>query len=270
MPRHHRAGPSVGIGAETPAARLRWWRELLLVIMGYWLYTLVRNTVPAQAREATENAEQLQRLERAISMDIELAVNLAADRITWLIVGMNYFYAVAHFAMTIGVLVWLYRRHPRLYRPARNVFLVTNAVALAVFYLYPLAPPRLLPGHGYVDTVVRHGTWGSWASGDVAAASNQYAAMPSMHVAWSLFCAAAIVLLARRRWVRVAGALHPVLTVVVIVATANHFVLDAAGGAAALAAGYAIPRMVTAVRRRPARSDPRPGHQLEPEPVAAG
>jgi hypothetical protein len=228
--------------------RPRWWRELSLVLLGYWIYTLVRNAVPDQAGVATLHARQIYRWERVLSIDVELAVNLAADRVTWLIIGMNYYYAVAHFLMAIGVLVWLYRRHPQHYPPARTVFLLTNAVALAVFYLYPLAPPRLMPGYGYVDTVVTHGTWGSWASGDVAAASNQYAAMPSMHVGWSLFCAAAVVLLARRRWIRVLAVLHPVLTLVVIVATANHFVLDAVGGAGALGIGYAVLRLAATVR----------------------
>lgn len=270
MSRHHHAGPPAGTGPGLPLPRPRWWRELALVLLGYWLYTLVRNAVPDQVSVAMQHARQVYRLEQALSLDVELAVNLALDRITWLIVGMNYYYAVAHFLMAVGVLVWLYRRHPGHYRPARTIFLTMNAVALIVFYLYPLAPPRLLLGYGYVDTVVRHGTWGSWASGDVAAASNQYAAMPSMHVGWSLFCAAAILLLARRRWVRVLGVLHPMVTLVVIVATANHFVLDAVGGAAALAAGYGIPRLVRSVRRHrqpgpaPANPDPAAG----PDPTA--
>lgn len=252
--------------------RPRWWRELTLVALGYWLYTLVRNAVPDQVSVATLNARQVYGLERVLSIDIELGVNLAIDRVTWLIVGMNYYYAVAHFAMAVGVLLWLYRRHPRHYRPARTVFLVTNAVALTVFYLYPLAPPRLLPGYGYVDTVVHHGTWGSWASGDVATASNQYAAMPSMHVAWALFCAAAIILLARRWWVRGLGVAHVAVTLVVIIATANHFVLDAVGGAAALAVGYAVARAIGSLRlpdprwREPAAVPA----EAEPEPVAAG
>jgi hypothetical protein len=250
---------------------LRWWRELLLVLPAYWLYTLVRNAVPDQETAALAQAEQLYRVERALGIDVELAVNQGLDRVTWLIVGMNYYYAVAHFIVTIAVLVWLYRRHPAYYAPARTVFLVTNAVALVVFYVYPLAPPRLLPGRGYIDTVVTHGTWGSWASGDVAAATNQYAAMPSMHVAWSVWCGLAIVLLARRRWVRMLGVAHPAATLVVIVATGNHFVLDAVGGVIALGLGYAVLWVTVAIhgRVRPPRP-PRPSRREPARPMPAG
>jgi hypothetical protein len=240
---------------------MRWWRELVLVLVGYWLYTAVRNAVPDQQQAALANAAELYRLERAVSIDVELVVNQAIDRVTWLIVGMNYYYAVAHFIVTIGVLVWLYRRHPGYYVPARTVFLVTNAVALTAFYLYPLAPPRLLPGYGFIDTVISHGTWGSWASGDVAAATNQYAAMPSMHVAWSVWCAVAVVLLARRVWVRALGLAHPAVTLVVIVATGNHFLLDVVGGVLALGFGYGLLWVAVAIHTRlrpprPPRRDP--------------
>ena len=271
MSRHHRASPRAGSrpAAADPAPQTRWWRELTLVILGYWLYTLVRNAVPDHSATAVRHAEQLYQLEQTVSLDVELAVNQTLDRITWLIVGMNYYYAVAHFLVAVGVLVWLYRRRRRHYPLGRTVFLVTNTVALTAFYLYPLAPPRLLPWHGYVDTVVSHGTWGSWASGDVATASNQYAAMPSMHVAWSLFCAAVIVRLARRRWVQAAAVLHPLVTLVVIVATANHFVLDAVGGAAALGAGYALPVGTAALWRRHRRSPGQPGQPGSREPVPA-
>jgi hypothetical protein len=236
---------------------------LALVLVGYWVYTAVRNAVPDQANAAELHADQIYRLERWLHIDIELAVNQAIDRVSWLIVGMNYFYAVAHFIVTIGVLVWLYRRHPHYYRRARTVFLVTSSAALVVFYLYPLAPPRLLPELGYIDTVVSHGTWGSWASGDVAAATNQYAAMPSMHVAWSLWCAVAIVLLARHNWVRVLGLAHPLATLVVIVATGNHFLLDAVGGVVVLGFGYAVPWLVIAIYQRHRRSR-RPVAAVEP------
>lgn len=238
VPRRERATLPAGGGPRRSVPPI--WREIGLVLFGYWVYTLVRNAVPDQERVAIRRAGDIYRLEQAAGIDIELAVNQAIDRISWLIVGMNYYYAVAHFAVTTVVLVWLYRRHSRQYRPARTVFLVTNCFALAGFYLYALAPPRLLPEYGYIDTVVTHGTWGSWASGDVAAATNQYAAMPSMHVAWSLWCAIMIFTVARRPWVRALGILHVLATLVVIVATANHFLLDAVGGAAALGCAYAL------------------------------
>jgi hypothetical protein len=123
------------------------------------------------------------------------------------------------------------------------VLLITTLVALVGFTLLPLAPPRML--HGYVDTVVTFHTWGSFASPSVAKASNEFAAMPSLHIGWSMWCAFTIVSLARRRWVRVIGAVYPFATLFVILGTANHYVLDAAGGAAALVAGVVVQRVMS-------------------------
>ncbi|HEY8472921.1 MAG TPA: phosphatase PAP2 family protein [Natronosporangium sp.] len=220
---------------------------------------------------AVAQAERLYRFEQALHIDIELAVNRTLDNVTWLIVGMNYYYAVAHFIVTITVLVWLYRRHPSQYLVARSVFLLTNVLALVVFYFFPLAPPRLLPGYGFIDTVVVHGTWGSWASGDVAAATNQYAAMPSMHVAWSVFCGVLVWMVAERPWIRALGVAHPVVTLVVIVATGNHFVLDAVGGVIALGLGFTALRAATVIRYRvrPPRPPRQPGpRERESEPTS--
>ena len=119
----------------------------------------------------------------------------------------------------------------------------TTAVALLGYYLYPLAPPRLVPGGDFIDTVVVHNTWGSMASGDLKNMSNQYAAMPSMHIGWSLWCGLTIFALASVPWVKVLGLLYPTLTLVVIVATANHFWLDAVGGMICLAFGYTVARL---------------------------
>ena len=142
--------------------------------------------------------------------------------------------------VTLGVLVWLYRRHPGRYAAARLVLFATTGVALLGYYLFPLAPPRLMPGGDFVDTVLVHETWGSMASGDLKHMSNQYAAMPSMHIGWSLWCGLTIWALARVPWVRVLGLLYPAATLVVIVATANHFWLDAVGGMVCLAFGFLV------------------------------
>ncbi|MHC0432241.1 phosphatase PAP2 family protein [Streptomyces sp. O3] len=256
--------------------RPRLWYELALIGVSYWLYSMVRNAVPEQESTAMRNADWILRAENAVGLAFEHSVNHAVNSVTWLIVGMNYYYATLHFIVTIGVLVWLYRRHPGRYAAARTVLFVTTGIALVGFYLFPLAPPRLLAGHGYIDTVLVHETWGSMASGDLKNMTNQYAAMPSMHIGWSLWCGVTIFALARVPWVRVLGLLYPAATLVVIVATANHFWLDAVGGVLCLCAGYAfartwygalphrLPREVPPPRD--ARAEPEPSAEPEPEP----
>ncbi|MFG3404490.1 phosphatase PAP2 family protein [Streptomyces sp. NPDC048142] len=223
--------------------RPRLWFEILLIAVSYWLYSLVRNAVPEQKTAALSNADWIWSAEKSLGLAFEEAVNHAVNSVTWLIVSMNYYYATLHFVVTIGVLVWLFRRHPGRYAATRLVLFATTAVALLGYYLYPLAPPRLMNGANFIDTVLLHETWGSMASGDFKNMSNQYAAMPSMHIGWSLWCGLTIFALASAPWARILGLLYPMLTLVVIVATANHFWLDAVGGMACLAFGYALTRL---------------------------
>ena len=233
--------------------RPKWWQEIAFIAFCYWLYSLVRNAVPDHQVAAGHRALDVLSVERGMHLAVEHDVNSLVARTDWLAYFCNYYYATLHFVVTIGVLVWLYYRHPLRYRSIRSVLFATNIVALVGFYFYALAPPRLMGGHGYVDTIVAFHTWGSWGSADVAAASNQYAAMPSLHIGWALWCAVAIWALAERRWVRVLGALYPCMTLFVIVGTANHFVLDAAGGVVVLVAGFAVQRILSG---RPAFAPP--------------
>ncbi|MCB5169314.1 phosphatase PAP2 family protein [Streptomyces bambusae] len=226
-------------GLRTPR-RPRLWFEILLIAISYWTYSLIRNAVPEQKAEALRNADWIWRAEHTLGIAVEKTVNHAVDSVTWLIVGMNYYYATLHFIVTIGVLVWLYRSHPGRYAATRLVLFATTAVALVGYYFYPLAPPRLMTGENFIDTVLVHQTWGSMASGDLKNMSNQYAAMPSMHIGWSLWCGLTIFALASAPWARILGLLYPAATLVVIVATANHFWLDAVGGLLCLAFGYAV------------------------------
>ncbi|MGC2999094.1 phosphatase PAP2 family protein [Streptomyces sp. G35A] len=254
--------------------RPRLWFEILLIAVSYWTYSLVRNAVPEQKAEALRNADRIWELEQHLGIAVERSVNHAVDSVTWLVVGMNYYYATLHFVVTLGVLVWLYRSHPGRYAATRLVLFTTTGVALAGYYLFPLAPPRLMSGRGFIDTVMVHETWGSMASGDLKNMSNQYAAMPSMHIGWSVWCGLTIVALTAVPWVRVLGALYPVATLVVIVATANHFWLDAVGGVLCLAFGYgvallwygsgpyALPRTVGSGRGGPVTGTPARGRRV--------
>ncbi|GHH34222.1 phosphatase PAP2 family protein [Streptomyces candidus] len=245
-PARRSVGRSLGstIGAAITRIRSprrpRIWFEILLLVVSYWIYSMIRNAVPEQKAKALANADWIWKVENELGIAVEKTINHAVDSVTWLVVSMNYYYATLHFIVTIGVLIWLYRWQPGRYAAARTILFATTGVALVGYYLYPLAPPRLMNGGGFVDTVLVHHTWGSMASGDLKHMSNQYAAMPSMHIGWSTWCGLTIFFLASVPWVRVLGLLYPTLTLVVIVATANHFWLDAVGGLLCLSFGYAV------------------------------
>jgi hypothetical protein len=222
-----------------------WWQELIFVGICYELYSLVRNAVPSHERVAFSRAADVIRLEDRLHIGVEKTLNSFVASRDALAYICNYYYATLHFVVTIAVMVWLYRRHPLRYRSLRTVLLATNIIALAGFWLYSLAPPRMLGTRGFVDTVVTFHTWGSWGSSGVDSASNQFAAMPSLHIGWSLWSAIVLAQLARRRWVRLAAVVYPAATLFVIVGTANHFVLDAVGGAAVVGLGFAVERALS-------------------------
>ena len=242
----------------------RWWEELVLIGIGYYLYREARNLVPNQPILAHRNGRSVQWLQDRLHLNFELSVNHFVDHNEWLAQVMDYYYATMHFIVTIAVLVWLFVARARVYRGLRTALFATTLIGLAGFYLYPLAPPRLLPQYGYVDTLAKYHTWGSLADPNVAEHTNQFAAMPSLHIAWAVWCAIAIIYCTRRWWVRALAALYPVGTLMVIVGTANHFIIDAAGGLAVVAAGFAVQWLMSG---RPAHV-PAPERPGEPVAVA--
>ena len=129
-------------------------------------------------------------------------------------------------------------RRADIYRPLRNTLVLVNVIAFAVFWLYPVAPPRMLPG--FSDVVASSGAFGSWHSGALASHANQLAAMPSLHIAWAVWCTLAVWRVCERRWVRVLAVLYPCLTTFAVLATGNHFTLDALAGLVTFAAAVAI------------------------------
>jgi hypothetical protein len=223
-----------------------WWQEIAIIGIGYWLYSLGRNAVPKQASIATRHGISVQHLQDVLHLNWELSINHFVARNEWIAQVMDYYYATLHFVITIAVMVWLFLRRPHVYRGARTALFITTLTGLLGFYLYPLAPPRLLHQYNYVDTLLKFHTWGSLADPKVAQHSNQYAAMPSLHIGWALWCGVSIFMCARRMWVRIAGLIYPFFTLVVIVGTANHFLIDAVGGAVIVAVGFAAQRLLSA------------------------
>ena len=251
------SGPRPPAATRRAAAHLRWWHEVGVVLAFYAAYSFVRNrfgSASVGADEAYANAVRTIDLERALGIFNEQALQRAALAWEPLVVAANAWYGSLHFAATIGVLVLLYRRFPDRYRRWRNVLAATTALALIGFALFPLMPPRLLcetcahgagVDHGFVDTLAAYpGSW-SFGEGGLKAVSNQYAAMPSLHLAWALWCSAALWGVARRRGARVALVAYPAITLLVIVVTGNHFWVDAVAGAGVLALGTVVGTRLT-------------------------
>jgi len=156
------------------------------------------------------------------------------------------YYGTFHFIVTIFALVWLFKRMPERYPQWRNTLACTTALALVGFAFFPLMPPRLLPEHyGFVDTLQRFGGLWSFDSGTMQKISNQYAAMPSLHFAWSSWSALVLLPGVRKPALRALLIVYPFVTLFAIVVTANHYWLDAAGGAFVLTVGYTVARFAT-------------------------
>ncbi len=221
---------------------------MLYIAAFYGVYSYIRNTqgsATVSAATAFANAREIIRLEEAAGLYFEERLQEAFLDSRWFIQFWNLFYGTFHFVVTVAALVLLFRRFPTRYPRWRNTLAATTGLALIGFATYPLMPPRLLPtSYGYVDTLRFYGGLWSFESGPVAQVSNQYAAMPSLHFAWSTWSALVLYPMLNHWWSKTLAVLYPLATLFAIVVTANHFWLDAAGGALVLgvgtAAGFAL------------------------------
>jgi hypothetical protein len=230
--------------------RPKLWQEIAFILVSYFIYSQIRDAVPTHERLALLRGRQILYAEDHIGLNFEHSVNRFFDQVHWggwhyLANIADYYYALMHFIVVVSVLVWVYVKRPMNYRSARTVLYATNAIAALGFWFYPLAPPRLLPNHDFIDTVVKYHTWGSWGSNGISKVSNQFAAMPSLHIGWSLWAGITLFMLSGRWWIRALGLIYPVVTFFVIIGTANHYTLDAAGGVVALLGGFLIQRLLT-------------------------
>lgn len=214
--------------------------ELLVIRVGYSVYSHIRAAATGGVTAAEEHGRQIVSIEQALGIDIEQWVNHAVVKVKWAEAFFNFYYASFHFVVPLTILGVLYVRRPADYRWARASLAFATLLALLGFWLYPLAPPRLMPGMEFIDTVHGPQDLANPDYGAMTAVTNQYAAMPSLHFGWSLWCGLVVLVLAPKLWMKLLALLHPLFTVCAIVATANHWVLDAAGGAAVVGSGFGL------------------------------
>jgi PAP2 superfamily len=233
-------------GAQPQVKRSPWWLELGVIVWLLWVYDATTDLAPLRLNLALAHARGVLHLERTLHLDPELSLDrwLAGHHTLGLI--LSDYYDNAHFIVTLGVLGYLWWRRPDLYRPLRNVLVLTNVLAFIVFWRYPVAPPRML--HGFTDVVAASGAFGSWHTGTLASHANQLAALPSLHMAWAGWCTLAVWRMTTRLWVRALAILYPCITALAVLSTGNHFLLDVFAGLLTLAVSVLIVQIATAAR----------------------
>ncbi|MBK5305808.1 MAG: phosphatase PAP2 family protein [Frankiaceae bacterium] len=203
--------------------------ELLIVFVLLRVYDMARARAEVRQGAALQHGQAILDLERWMRIDMELATNLWVTAHQALSLTASYFYQFAHVTVTLTVLGWCWLRRPEIYRAARNALVITNIFGLTVFLLLPVAPPRLLPGEGFVDAVALAG-FGATHGGPVAA--DQYGALPSLHLAWAVWATVIAMRMLASSPLRRLCWLYPVLVTVGVVVTGNHYLLDAVAGTA--------------------------------------
>ncbi len=234
-------------------ARTRWWLEALVVVWIAWVYDAINNLAPLRLGSALAHGRDIISFETSLGLAPEHSLDrwLAAHHGLGLVVSD--YYDNAHFIVTLAILGLLWWRGAAVYRPMRNALVAINLLAFAVFWLYPVAPPRMLGG--FTDVVASTHAIGSWHSGALASQANQLAAMPSLHIAWAVWCTIGVWRLTSRSWLRALAVLYPCVTGFAVLATGNHYLLDIAAGALLVAVAAAV---VAAIPWVLARSGARP------------
>jgi hypothetical protein len=215
--------------APLPRGRGDLLRQIAIFAGFYAAYELVRAAVAAHplnpGQPAFADADRIIRLEHALHIFVEPSLQGLALHHESLLDASDFLYLNGHFLVTLGVLIFLYTRHNRRFPCVRNSFMIAMAIALVGYALYPTAPPRLMPGYGFVDTIRRF-TGVDVERGTGSAFLNLYAAVPSMHVCFALLTALPMARLSARPALRLLWYLYPVAVIFAVIATGNHFVVD--------------------------------------------
>lgn len=235
-------------------------REVLLLAGLWFTYAFSRVLADDDLAVARGRADDILHVERWLHIDVEAWLNQAVTPVSQLAVPMSFWYASLHYIVTPAVLVFLFVKHRADYPRARNAIVIGSALGLVSYLLFPTAPPRLMPGGTYLDTLASTSDVGWWAGqsslpNGLGQMANQLAAMPSLHVGWTVWVAWAV-------WRhtglvgRTLAVLYAAGTTIVVVATGNHWLLDAVAGAVVVGVGIVVSGRIERARARSAQARP--------------
>jgi hypothetical protein len=236
--------------------------RLAPVLVFYLVYTIVRWLLADRGPTfGPDDALRVLRLERFLDLDWELSIQQFGLRHAWIPKVANWYYVVGFLPVLVISSLLAAWRAPETFLRWRRIFAISLFLALLGFALFPVSPPRLLPSDGYIDTLLAYGPhyYGNAngksifnGNGRLPTLVNLYAAMPSMHVAWSTVAGIFLTVVMRRRWIWIFAVLHPILMAFTVIVTANHFVLDVVAGMGVLGVSIAADHLLT--RRNPHRA----------------
>jgi hypothetical protein len=203
--------------------------EITLVALAFLCYFLVRGSVVDRAPEAIRRSFQIIDLERDVGFFWETQLQAAVLGSKFLIQLFNFIYFWMDFPFIILVGIWLYWRHRRQYTLTRDAMLLSGGIALVIYHIFPVAPPRFLPEFGFVDTMAEYSRL-SYQAETAQPFVNPYAAVPSLHVGWPVILAVGVIAATRFKPLWIAVLLLPVAQLFAVVSTGNHFIFDAPVG----------------------------------------
>ena len=219
---------------------LRHLKQVVILAAVYFVYMFVRKYLIADIEPiAFANAAKIASFEWARGFLWEPSWQAwMVENSKALIVFFNWVYIITFWPIILVTGIILYVLQRGTYFHYRNIVLLSFVIALAVFALFPLAPPRLLPEYGFIDTIQRFGPT-QYGSRDMAVYYNAFAAMPSLHFGWTVLLG---ILFIRTlpTWLKLFGVIYPIMTFFAITTTGNHYIIDAVGGAVVIAASFLL------------------------------
>jgi hypothetical protein len=233
--------------------------EIAVICGLFALWQLANRLTRGHTTGGLHRGEQIWHAERVMRLPSEVTVQKLILGHPDLVRAANYYYDTAHLTVMVVFLVWLWLRHRDRYPFYRNMIAAFTGMALLV-QMISVAPPRLIPGTGLVDTAALYGQSVYAAIGSGIA--DEYAAMPSIHVGWAVLISFAVVMVSTSRW-RWLFLAHGILTIFVVVATANHYWLDGLVACALLVPAWFIARLLERPRRRAVMPEPTAEAQIQ-------
>lgn len=247
-----RAGSARSARGMSRTIQLNWLREVAIIGLAAYIYFFVRGLIETRVPDAMDNARSLVSLEERLGLFREQTLQGWITGNDWLVTLANSVYIYGHWPVVIGTLSWLLVRHRALFPVYRSAMLISGAIGIVLFVLMPMAPPRFLPDLGFVDTVTLHSE--AYRVLQPPSLTNQYAAMPSLHVGWNLLMGIAIFTASTHRFWKAFAVLMPLAMYLATIVTANHYFLDGIAGSLIALTGLAIAWRISGPTAR--RSEP--------------